>query len=101
VLTWRLLLCAALSMAAISCATPRDESRPAALVLTPCRVTVAQVARSLSNSRHLVVPNAGHAYGHPCLDGIVAEFFANGSAHDLDVACVQTLQRPPFVLDLR
>jgi pimeloyl-ACP methyl ester carboxylesterase len=66
---------------------------------TPAR-WAADAARSLPNSRQLIVPNTGHAYGHPCLDGIVGEFFAKGSARDLDVACVQTLQRPPFVIEL-
>ena len=66
---------------------------------TPSQIA-AEAARSLPKSRHVIVPNTGHAYWHPCLTGIVAEFFAKGSARDLDVACVQTLRRPPFVIEL-
>ena len=62
--------------------------------------SAAEAARSLPKSRHVIVPNTGHAYWHPCLTGIVAEFFAKGSARDLDVTCVQTLRRPPFVIEL-
>jgi pimeloyl-ACP methyl ester carboxylesterase len=66
---------------------------------TPRRFA-ADAARSLSRSRHVIVPNTGHAYWHPCLQGIVAEFFAKGSARDLDLSCLQTLHRPPFVTEL-
>jgi hypothetical protein len=31
---------------------------------------------------------------------IVADFFDKGSARDLDVTCVQTLRRPPFLTEL-
>jgi hypothetical protein len=44
--------------------------------------------------------HTGHAYGHACLQAIVADFFAKGSARDLDVTCVQTLRRPPFLTEL-
>ena len=47
-----------------------------------------------------MVPNAGHAYGHPCLQDIVADFFAKGSTRDLDVTCAQALRRPQFVTAL-
>jgi hypothetical protein len=48
----------------------------------------------------VIVPNTGHAYWHPCLQSIVAEFLAKGSARDLDLSCLRTLQRPPFVTEL-
>jgi len=67
---------------------------------TPPRFA-AEAARSLSNARHIIVRNTGHAYGHRCLQGIVADFFARGSARGLDVACAQTLRRPPFATELR
>ena len=66
---------------------------------TPPRFAAA-AARSLSNSRHVIVPNAGHAYGHPCLQDIVADFFAEGSARDLDITCAHALRRPQFVTAL-
>ena len=66
---------------------------------TPSRIA-AEAARSLPKSRHVLVPNTGHAYWYPCPAAIVAEFFAKGSASDLDLACIQTIRRPPFVIDL-
>ena len=57
-------------------------------------------ARSLPNSRHIIARNAAHADWHGCMSSLVAEFFARGSARDLDVACVQSLRRPPFVTAL-
>ena len=38
-----------------------------------------------------------HDYFHDCLRDLVAEFFARGSARELDTACADTLRRPPFV----
>lgn len=56
-----------------------------------------QVARSLSNSRHVVVPGAGHiALMRGCVRDLVAAFLDAGSAAGLDVACLETLKRPPF-----
>jgi len=66
---------------------------------TPPRFA-AEAARALSKSRHVIVPNTGHAYEHVCLQGIVADFFSKGSARDLGLTCVQTLWRPPFVTEL-
>lgn len=57
-------------------------------------------ARALRNSRHVIARNAAHADWHGCMQGLVADFFARGSARDLDVACVQSLRRPPFVTAL-
>jgi pimeloyl-ACP methyl ester carboxylesterase len=57
----------------------------------------AAAARSLPNSRQVVIRNAAHAYWYGCMQSIVAEFIGKGSAHDLDLACLQELRRPPFV----
>jgi pimeloyl-ACP methyl ester carboxylesterase len=56
-------------------------------------------ARALRNSRHVIARNAAHADWHGCMRSLVADFFARGSARDLDVACVQSLRRPPFVTE--
>jgi pimeloyl-ACP methyl ester carboxylesterase len=56
----------------------------------------ATAARSLPNSRQILIPIAAHAYWYPCMQRLVAAFISRGSARDLDVACVQQLARPPF-----
>ena len=58
----------------------------------------AAVARSLPNSRHIVIRNAAHAYWQECPQRLVADFVSAGSARDLDVACVAQVRRPPFVV---
>lgn len=58
-----------------------------------------QVAAQWKNSRHLVVPAAGHgaaAYG--CVMKLMARFLNDGSALNLDASCVDRLKRPPFFL---
>jgi pimeloyl-ACP methyl ester carboxylesterase len=57
-------------------------------------------ARSLSNSRQIVMRNAAHAYWYDCMQTLAATFLAKGSARDLDTTCVQGLRRPPFVTEL-
>jgi pimeloyl-ACP methyl ester carboxylesterase len=56
------------------------------------------VARSLPNSRHVLIRNAAHAYWYDCPQRLAAQFFSTGSARDLDVTCVQQLRRPAFVV---
>src|SRR5262249_9745660 len=55
-------------------------------------------ARSLPNSRHIVIRNMAHAYWHACPQQLAAAFFSAGSARNLDIACVQDMRRPPFVV---
>jgi pimeloyl-ACP methyl ester carboxylesterase len=59
-----------------------------------------EVARHLPNSRHLVIPEAGHGpqgLSDPdCLDRIAIEFLDKGDAQNLDVSCVERMARPPF-----
>lgn len=57
----------------------------------------AAAAATLPNSRHLVVPGYGHgvlAVG--CMPRVVAQFIRDGHADDLDTACLDELQPPPF-----
>jgi len=57
-------------------------------------------ARSLPNSRQILIRNAAHTYWNECTQNLVAEFLRRGSARDLDVTCTQHLRRPPFVTEL-
>jgi pimeloyl-ACP methyl ester carboxylesterase len=54
-------------------------------------------ARSLPNSRQILIRNAAHWYFEDCLRDLMADFIAKGSARELDARCVETLRRPPFV----
>lgn len=55
------------------------------------------VAASLPNSRHVVVPGAGHiALMRGCVRDLVGRFLERASTDGLDVACVQSQKRPPF-----
>lgn len=55
------------------------------------------VARSLPNSRHIIVPGAGHiTLMRGCVRDLVGRFLDTAGADDLDVGCVSPLSRPPF-----
>lgn len=58
------------------------------------------VARTLPNSRHVVVPQAGHDYegmaNAECVTGLITAFVTAGSASGLDTSCVAKVQRRPF-----
>ncbi|PYL88366.1 MAG: alpha/beta hydrolase [Verrucomicrobia bacterium] len=62
-----------------------------------------EVARYLPNSRHVVIPQAGHGFdglAEPeCADRIIIEFMEKGEAKDLDVGCLERMVRPPFEKD--
>lgn len=56
-----------------------------------------QVAASLPNSRHIVVPGAGHiTLMRGCVRDLVAQFLDSASVASLDASCVNALKRPPF-----
>lgn len=57
-------------------------------------------AQSLPNSRQVVIRNAAHGYGSPCLGTLIADFISKGSAKELDASCVAGLRRPPFMTEL-
>ena len=63
---------------------------------TPAHYAAA-AARSLPNSRQVLIRNAAHWYFDDCLRDLVAEFVARGSARELDTRCVEQIRRPPFV----
>ncbi|HJZ80083.1 MAG TPA: alpha/beta hydrolase, partial [Pyrinomonadaceae bacterium] len=60
-----------------------------------------EVAHYLSNSRHVIVPQAGHGvFGLTdpgCVDRIVITFLEKGDVKDLDVSCIERMTPPPFV----
>jgi len=60
-----------------------------------------EVARHLPNSRHVVIPQAGHGIDGltdpACFDRIAIEFLEKGDAKNLDVSCVERMAPPPFV----
>ena len=58
-----------------------------------------EAAKTLPNSKHIVVPGIGHgATGIGCVPKLVAEFIAEGSAEEIDASCVEKHKRPPFFL---
>jgi pimeloyl-ACP methyl ester carboxylesterase len=68
--------------------------------VTPPKYAEA-LARSLPNSRHIVLPGFGHgqiAVG--CMPKVIAEFLAAGSTADLDTSCLDRLAPPPFFINL-
>ncbi len=46
------------------------------------------VAQSLSNSKHLILPNRGHNDTDPCVAGIVQGFISTGNLNGLDTSCL-------------
>jgi len=55
------------------------------------------VAPHLTNSRHIVVPGAGHiTLSRGCVPTIVEAFLKTASVDGLDPACTGILARPPF-----
>ncbi len=59
-----------------------------------------EVAKYLPNSRHIIIPQAGHGADglsdQGCVDRIIIEFMDNGNARDLDTSCVERMAAPPF-----
>jgi pimeloyl-ACP methyl ester carboxylesterase len=59
------------------------------------------IASHLPNSRHIVIPEAGHGADGltdpGCIDRIAIEFLDKGDAKNLDVSCVERMAPPPFV----
>ncbi len=60
-----------------------------------------EVARHLPNSRHVVIPEAGHGVDGltdpGCIDRIAIEFLDKDDAKNLDMSCVERMAPPPFV----
>ena len=60
------------------------------------------VARTFSNSLHVVVPHGAHGFGNlegtDCIDRLSTEFVERGTTKGLDTACVKSIRRRGFVL---
>ena len=65
----------------------------------------ATVAKTLSNSLHIVVPHGGHGLGGlegiDCINRILTEFIERGTTKGIDTGCVQSIRRKGFATDLR
>ncbi|MBI1763192.1 MAG: alpha/beta fold hydrolase [Acidobacteria bacterium] len=59
----------------------------------------AEAAKHLPNGRHLMIPHTGHFFAFPCVDKLVAEFVTQGSAKELDAACVSAIRPQPFMTE--
>lgn len=58
-----------------------------------------QIAAQWKNSKHIIVPATGHgAATAGCVPKLMAQFLNQGTAANLDPACVQNVKRPPFFL---
>jgi pimeloyl-ACP methyl ester carboxylesterase len=60
-----------------------------------------EVANTLPNSRHLVIPASGHMFDGMsgldiCLDPLILNFLETGNAQTINVACVSAMKPPPF-----
>lgn len=60
-----------------------------------------QIAAVWKNSRHIVVPNAGHGtWSSGCVLKLMSQFLNEGTAANLDPTCTNRIERPPFFLGL-
>lgn len=67
-------------------------------VTPPAYATAA--ARTLPNSRHLVIRDGTHLTASDCVDKLIAEFLSKASAQGLDDTCINNIKRPAFILQL-
>jgi pimeloyl-ACP methyl ester carboxylesterase len=59
-----------------------------------------QVAQHLKNSKHFVVPGAGHgSTPRGCVPELIGKFLDQASVTNLDPACLQSQHRPPFFVN--
>jgi pimeloyl-ACP methyl ester carboxylesterase len=66
-------------------------------------VSGERAARTLKNSLHVVIPDAGHGYfgvegALECFDSLTVRFIEAGTVKGLDTSCVTRTKRPAFVL---
>lgn len=55
------------------------------------------VAKTLSRSRLVIVPQATHN-SYECIENVVADFIDKGTTEGLDISCVEKIRRPPFTV---
>jgi pimeloyl-ACP methyl ester carboxylesterase len=56
------------------------------------------VGQSLTNARHLVLPNRGHNDTDPCVCGIIEKFVLAGKSDGLDASCLEKSAALSFAL---
>lgn len=61
-----------------------------------------EVAATLPNSRHIVIPGSGHIFDgmsgvDTCLDLLLVRFLDTGDAAGVDASCIEAMKAPPFV----
>ncbi|MDZ7719272.1 MAG: alpha/beta hydrolase [Balneolaceae bacterium] len=54
--------------------------------ITPPSLAEATM-RNLTNSRHIIVPGAGHSPENECVDRLISEFLQAESIQELDTVC--------------
>jgi pimeloyl-ACP methyl ester carboxylesterase len=60
-----------------------------------------EVARTLTNAKHLVAPQLGHGVSlHGCAPRLIETFVRKASSQGLDARCLERIPRPLFVLPL-
>ena len=58
-----------------------------------------QIASQWKNAKHITVPATGHGAAFSgCVPKLMAQFLNEGTAANIDAACVQNVKRPPFFL---
>ncbi len=57
-----------------------------------------RLARSLTNARHLILPNRGHNDTDPCVSGMIQAFVAAGGLEGLDTSCLAKTEDLSFAL---
>lgn len=56
-----------------------------------------EILPGLSNSRHVVIRNTGHAFSYACVDKMVDAFVQSGSSKNIDVSCLAEIKRPEWL----
>src|ERR1041384_1546001 len=56
-----------------------------------------EVAKTLTRSRLVVVPNATHN-SYECIENLGADFIDKGTTEGLDISCAEKIRRPPFTV---
>jgi pimeloyl-ACP methyl ester carboxylesterase len=59
-----------------------------------------EIAKNLPNSRHVIIPQAGHGVDgltdFGCVARLIMEFIETADARRLDISCVERMAPPPF-----
>jgi hypothetical protein len=63
------------------------------------------VARTLPDSKHVVIPASGHIFDgmsgiDTCLDPLILSFLDTGDAKAVSASCVATMKPPAFVMSM-